>query len=146
MFYLIYISTAVELMKQDDLLSILDDSRRNNLRDEITGVLLYSEGIFMQALEGDEELVMALYKKIEKDQMHKNMIMLISGETEQRAFPDWSMAFITLDHSQMDEIKGYINPFNKDLFKGDASTPAISILKTFAESNHLAISNHHSIT
>jgi len=137
MFYLIYISTAVELMKQEDLRSILADSRRNNLRDEITGILLYSEGIFMQAMEGKEDLVMALYRKIEQDTRHKNMIMLISDEIKERIFPEWSMAFLPLEQTKMDELKGYIDPLKKELFKGNSSTPAIAVLRTFAESNNL---------
>ena len=128
-------------MKQENLLSILADSRRNNLSNEITGILLYSEGVFMQALEGKEDLVMELYKKIEQDPRHKNMIMLISDDIKERTFPEWSMAFLPLDQIKMDELKGYIDPLKKELFKGNSAIPAISILRTFAESNNLIFNN-----
>jgi len=48
--YLIYFSSAVELMNQDQLLEILKVSRKNNAANHITGRLLYGEGSFVQVM------------------------------------------------------------------------------------------------
>jgi len=141
MYYLIYISTAVNLMDQQELSEILTDSRSNNAEHNITGILLYSEGIFLQALEGTESAVQEVYGNIEKDKRHKNLIILITGEEDNRMFPEWSMAFTTIDPVKLELLEGYINPQKKELFKGDAATSAISILKTFADSNQLTFTN-----
>ena len=141
MYYLIYISTAVNLMDQQELSEILTDSRSNNAEHNITGILLYSEGIFLQALEGTESAVQEVYSNIEKDKRHKNLIILITGEEDNRMFPEWSMAFTTIDPVKLELLEGYINPQKKELFKGDAATSAISILKTFADSNHLTFTD-----
>jgi len=137
MYYLIYISTAVKLMSQDDLADILTKSRANNIAKKVTGILLYSQGTFIQALEGDEEAVMETYHKIEKDGNHKNLVIIITGTSKQRVFADWSMAFISVDPNKMDELEGYINPLKQELFEGNETNPAITIMKTFADNNNL---------
>jgi hypothetical protein len=141
MYYLIYISTAIKLMNQQELCEILTVSRKNNIQNDITGILLYSEGIFLQALEGSKSSVNEVYSKIEKDKRHKNLIILITGESDNRMFPNWSMAFIPIEPTKMAEIEGYINPLKKQLFKGKATTSAMSILKTFADSNNLSFTD-----
>ena len=137
MYYLIYISTAVNLTSQKELADILVKSRTNNTANNITGILLYSQGTFIQALEGDAEIVTETYNKIEKDNRHKNLITLITGTSNQRVFADWSMAYISVDPDKMNELEGYINPLKKELFKGSDSNPAINIMKTFADNNNL---------
>ncbi|WP_461453275.1 BLUF domain-containing protein [Mucilaginibacter sp.] len=137
MYYLIYISTAVNLMSQQELADILVKSRANNTANNVTGILLYAQGTFIQALEGDEEIVTKTYNKIEKDDRHKNQITIITGTSKERVFADWSMAFISLDPKKMNELEGYINPLKKELFKGTDTNPAITVMKTFAENNNL---------
>ena len=64
MFRLIYVSTAVRLLNKDELVEILNVSREKNARLNITGLLLYKDGNFMQLLEGRKEDVLALYDVI----------------------------------------------------------------------------------
>lgn len=140
MYYLIYISTALNLMDQQELTDLLTQSREKNSHNNITGALLYSQGTFIQALEGDEETVNEIYTTILQDSRHKNIITVISGELKERVFPDWSMAFIALDPDKMTELEGYINPLKTQLFKGGYNNPAITVMKTFAENNNLNFS------
>jgi len=137
MYYLIYISTAVNLASQKELAEILVKSQANNALNNITGLLLYSQGTFIQALEGDAETVTETYNKIEKDDRHKNMIVLANGISNHRAFAGWSMAFVALDPDKMKDLEGYINPLKKELFKENDTNQAINIMKTFAENNNL---------
>lgn len=139
MYHLIYISTAVNLMSQDKLAELLTQSRKNNKALNITGMLFYAEGTFLQALEGDETAVNKIYAIIENDNRHKNVVTIISGESDVRVFPNWSMAFSAVNPEQMNKLEGYIDPLNKELFKGDNNNTAITILKTFAETNKLII-------
>jgi hypothetical protein len=50
MFYLLYVSSAVKLMDNDELLKLHKLSQKNNEKSEITGMLLYQEGNFMQII------------------------------------------------------------------------------------------------
>jgi len=136
--FLIYISTSIKLMSQDELASILSKSRQNNSAKNITGILLYSEGVFMQALEGDENDVQEIYTAITKDSRHKNIIKLTNGPLNERNFPQWSMGFVALQPEKMLELESYINPLSEKLFTHDSAHPALIILKTFVEHNNLS--------
>lgn len=137
--YLIYISAASKLMTDADLIKILADSRGNNKAKNITGMLLYGDGTFIQVLEGDEQDIADTYSKIEKDPRHKRLTVLATGELTKRNFPTWSMGFISTNAKEMDELDGYINPKNKNFLEHSNPHAAITVLKTFAQNNNIAM-------
>ncbi len=96
MLSLIYVSTSVKLLSDEELLDILKVSRENNSGKDITGLLLYKGGNFMQVLEGPDESVEAIYKKIEADPRHKDLTILSREQISTRQFPAWQMAFQNL--------------------------------------------------
>ena len=53
-------------------------------------MLLYKDGNFMQAIEGDEDVVRALHARIALDPRHRGLITLLEGSVPERQFPDWS--------------------------------------------------------
>ena len=61
---LMYASRAVPTVDQEELLAIVRKSKANNPAAGITGVLCFSEGIFLQALEGGRSAVNQLYARI----------------------------------------------------------------------------------
>lgn len=73
MFYLIYISSAAELMDEENLLLLLDQIRPINLSLGVTGMLVYQDGSFMQMLEGDNRHkgVMTMMRGILKKEILK---------------------------------------------------------------------------
>ncbi|WP_428390680.1 BLUF domain-containing protein [Lichenicoccus sp.] len=73
--------------------SILDVSRRNNLRAGVTGGLLFSAGCFAQVLEGPMDAVEDAFERIQCDGRHSEVTVLQAGPIASRDFPDWSMAF-----------------------------------------------------
>ena len=56
---LVYLSTATRPMTPADLESLLAVSRARNAADSLTGMLLYADRQFMQALEGPAPAVLA---------------------------------------------------------------------------------------
>ncbi len=100
MFYLIYVSSAAKLMSAEELLVILRCARDNNKKSNITGILLYQDGTFMQMLEGKEQAVMEMYKKIRNDSRHKGLIRTLTGNIKERNFEDWSMGFCNMDEAE----------------------------------------------
>jgi len=139
MYYLIYLSTAVKSITEDDLTAILEKSRLNNLEKQITGLLLYAEGAFIQVLEGDKKDVTYIFDKIIEDKRHKNVIVLITNDIDKRVFPNWQMGFSVIDQDKLAELEGYINPKKDNLFNDDVEHPAIIIMKSFVESNRLVV-------
>ena len=73
--------------------SILAVSRRNNSRDGLSGGLLFSEGCFVQVLEGPLAAVEAAFERIQCDERHSDVTVVQSGPIAARDFPKWSMAF-----------------------------------------------------
>ena len=73
---------------------ILKQSRKNNKQKQIVGGLLYGDGCFLQCLEGEEDVVSALYTKIEADQRHCDVTVLSRTLIDERSFGDWSMKYV----------------------------------------------------
>jgi hypothetical protein len=93
---LVYVSAACGRPQDLDLGSILQQSRRNNAADGITGMLLYAQGNFMQALEGEAAVVERVYQRISCDKRHRRVTLLDRFEIAARQFPNWSMALSSL--------------------------------------------------
>ncbi len=107
LYFLIYVSIANGDLTEQDLLELLEVSRENNTRDDITGMLLYKDRRFMQLLEGPENAVCATYNRITRDLRHRDVTLLLEGETQQRDFVDWSMGFQALDDDAARATPGY---------------------------------------
>lgn len=73
---------------------ILAKSRINNQRDEITGALLFNAGCFAQVLEGPIEKVEAAFERIQQDERHGDVSLLVLEPIDQRSFPNWAMGFM----------------------------------------------------
>ena len=113
MFYLIYVSSVIKLMEEDELLLLLQEAREKNQRLEITGMLLYKEGNFMQMLEGEKNVVLEVYETIIKDVRHKDVITIVTGDIKQRNFENWSMGFSNMDKAG--DFPKYNEYFKKNL-------------------------------
>ena len=66
-YQLIYSSQATVPMSVAELEEILVDARAGNEKRNITGALVYIDGIFLQVLEGERETVLSLMRSIEKE-------------------------------------------------------------------------------
>lgn len=137
---LVYVSRSVAPAGDAEMLDLLRQSRANNLRDDITGLLLYRSGRFMQALEGPHDLVHALYRRIVVDNRHTAVTTLIKFRTDARAFADWSMGFAHMDRIP-EEDRAAFSPFLEQEFDAaawqDAPHQAVRLLKAFRETDRL---------
>ena len=87
---LLYASRVVD-PQPDVIESILAQSRQFNPSTGITGILVYSGDIFLQAIEGGREAVSDLYGHIQKDARHKQVVLLHYEEISERRFSGWTM-------------------------------------------------------
>ncbi len=117
------------------LKELLSQSQTNNLRDDITGMLLYSAGAFVQVLEGGQQEVDTLYAKIVMDERHKNIIKLAYGRLEKRIFPTWSMGFKAVSPAQFKEFTAYFDLSDFKPINIDGMHPAVTIVHGFVDSN-----------
>jgi len=94
-------------LSNQELLEILRKSHENNRELDITGMLLYKGGNFMQVLEGSEENVDSLYEVIQKDSRHKDVFTISRETVEERQFSNWEMAFTNLDTPEIQNEPGF---------------------------------------
>lgn len=73
------------------LAGILSIARQNNRRDNISGALICRHDIYLQLVEGPAELIDALYARIQRDDRHTNIELLLEEEADERLFPAWAM-------------------------------------------------------
>lgn len=142
MYFILYVSTTEHPMSEQELVEILEVSRRNNEAKGISGMLLYKEserfgsGSFMQVLEGEEAVVTALYHQIVKDKRHHTIVPLESGAIETRSFPDWSMGFRTVNTEDLARIPGFADlgdqPFQAPGFINNPHD-ALALMREFYE-------------
>lgn len=92
MLQLIYISTAAPAMRDIEQSRILATSRRNNARDDISGLLFFNGRRFLQALEGPDAAVERAITRIKSDDRHSGIVTLSRRDVEVREFGDWAMA------------------------------------------------------
>lgn len=93
---LMYASRANAPMSDQELSLILKQSRAHNPAEGITGLLCYTDGIFMQVLEGGRDAINARYKQILSDARHHAVILLSYEEIGEREFAGWSMGQVNL--------------------------------------------------
>lgn len=93
---LVYASRAAEGVAQDELVAILKKSKANNPALGITGVLCFSQGIFLQMLEGGRGPVNRLYNRIAVDPRHTQVELMAYEEIGERRFAGWSMGQVNL--------------------------------------------------
>jgi len=114
LFHIAYVSFSFKSLTEKELEELLLDIRNRNKKQNVTGLLLYNDGSFIQVIEGEKETLNHLFEKISKDNRHENIVKLVEEPIEKRAFPDWSMGFEVLNYKQIDHIPGYSKFMNSE--------------------------------
>ena len=117
MYRLIYSSTPFGF-DNSTLNGLLIDSRENNQENDITGSLLCRADIYLQMLEGPEEKVLKTFDKIQKDDRHLEVeVLLRERDIDARLFPDWAMKDDPVESwmwSQEEVAQGAVKRSSKD--------------------------------
>jgi hypothetical protein len=92
---LYYASTATEVYLHHDIGKILKSCQTVNPSLNVTGMLFFGEGYFLQCLEGSRENINFLYRKIARDPRHKDVELLEFKDISERYFEEWSMKYVS---------------------------------------------------
>lgn len=90
---LIYSSRAELDLRLSDVQEILHTARTNNRSQNVCGMLFYNSRYFLQALEGEEQNVKALYAKIAEDFRHDDLNVVSEVNITEPIFSDWTMGY-----------------------------------------------------
>ncbi|MET0371432.1 MAG: BLUF domain-containing protein [Sphingobium sp.] len=88
-----YISSTRVPMSVAQCRSIVQTSRINNRRADVTGLLLFNSRRFLQVLEGPEAAVKQTFERICADDRHHGVVTLRTRDLSMREFGEWAMAF-----------------------------------------------------
>ena len=110
----IYASAASRDFESAELAELLLAARESNARLGLTGMLLYAEGSFFQVLEGQPDVVEALYAKIERDPRHDQVTLVIKEPIPKRYFNAWTMGFYEVSREELAGMSGVNDFFGKD--------------------------------
>ena len=135
---IVYLSSSTSDLTEEELSNILSTSRINNQAVDITGVLLYGKGSFIQVLEGEKAKIERLFAKISTDIRHTGVTRLLSMDIFERNFPAWRMGFKKM--KDVDEI-GLLNEQLDFKAKMSQNFPVQSpqifkLLQTFRDYNY----------
>ena len=83
-YQVLYHSRATQRPSEGQLRGLLAQSERSNARHRVTGLLLYSDGRYVQVLEGARTEVEALYARIRCDPRHQQVVTVSEGLGPQR--------------------------------------------------------------
>ena len=114
LFQLVYTSKRKPDCSDEEIDKILSSCKKNNPSRNITGVLLYSDTMFIQYLEGSSQEILALYDIIKEDSRHERSVMISYGPLKERAFPNWYMGAKTLTDKDVD-FHTDITPEDKEM-------------------------------
>jgi hypothetical protein len=117
-----YVSRVSEPISAEQLLALLMQCRRNNTAQGVTGMLLFGNGTFLQAIEGEEGVIDALLEKIWADPRHTDIRLLTRRAITAREYADWSMAFERISDEGTWKVEGLkhfaASDFNYDYLVG----------------------------
>lgn len=107
LYSIVYVSIATQEMSEEDLKKILKVGRANNKEADITGMLLYRDGFFIQAIEGEEAQVDTLYNKVIQDSRHTNHLLIYRRPIEKRIFSEHMMSAADLNVELFKDVEGF---------------------------------------
>jgi hypothetical protein len=98
---LAYVSSAKHLLSEDELKRLLETARQRNRKHQVTGVLLYNDGSFLQYIEGPPEGLAVVFRHIRRAPQHHDITELVHAPVAERVFPDWLMGFTQPTKSEL---------------------------------------------
>jgi hypothetical protein len=129
----LYASRSTEAPADRRLDRILEQSRRNNPRAGITGLLCSANDVFVQMLEGGRGEVSALFNRISTDPRHRDVTLLAFVEISERRFGNWTMGQVPIDNVNRALLLKYSEKPELDPFRLPAAA-TMALLEEFASS------------
>lgn len=118
---------------------ILMQSRKNNPKQKVGGVLYYGNGFFFQCLEGYSDAVNTLTAKIMKDDRHADVQILKVIPIEERLFKNWSMKYIPLEKDVINILKRHeVKQFNPYEFNNELIDEFVSLFAKISDPSEQA--------
>lgn len=116
----VFVGTAPTAVNEHEMLRLLKQARIANRKQNVSGMLLYIGGCFLQTLEGEPAMVDAVSGTIFRDKPRMRLTQIAREPITEREFSEWTMGFATVDSLEAGRLLG-----DEKLF---TSVPAIGRL------------------
>ncbi|MEM6821798.1 MAG: BLUF domain-containing protein, partial [Verrucomicrobiota bacterium] len=121
MHLIVYISQYTGPAENIDevLSSIVEKAKTRNPERDITGVLFYHNGTFLQIIEGPHASLEDLMSKLKEDSRHNKIERIIDEDISGRSFKEWNMDSFNLsetDKIDPDELRKIKNAYKRSFF------------------------------
>ena len=91
----VYCSRAAKGVDEVEVGRIVESAQRRNFARGITGVLVFSSGVFFQWIEGPPVRMQDLIENLHSDPRHYDVVPLDrSEEKRERLYPNWQMEWV----------------------------------------------------
>jgi len=95
--HLLYVSRATSPVSTEELNTLAARGAIRNHSASVSGMLLYSDGSFLQLLEGRDTTLEALFNRIRADPRHTDLQVLLKAPASKRLFARWYMGALNLE-------------------------------------------------
>ncbi len=126
---IVYVSTATPPMSESELEGLLIEARALNMVTHTTGVLLYSDGSFMQCFEAADADARITWNRIRASRRHTGIIELVNEQVAQRSFGDWQMGFARPPQSKLLALSSA--QWQRHADTGEANSAGLRLLREF---------------
>lgn len=134
-----YVSSSKNLTAKD-LEQLFYYTKRNNTELEVSGLLIYNSGNFLQIIEGKLENVEPLYNKINTDQRHNHLIKLIDAPLKERIFEDYDVGFVVVNnYEKVQKLRDYLNWIKQAEIQ--SVDKVVRIVENFIDNKYIHTSN-----
>ncbi len=130
---IVYASAAGEGFRPSDLPAILTSARARNAELSVTGMLLFEGTSFLQVLEGEPEVIDALFERIRADRRHTRVVLLLREPLACRSFSEWTMGASKVTLRELEHAVGAQDGFFQpiDSFSGLGDEKVRRVLELF---------------
>jgi Sensors of blue-light using FAD len=98
---ILYCSIAKQPMDEHALHALAESVAPINRMDHITGLLMYSDNVFVQLIEGPRQAMQHLWSRLLRDSRHFGIVQLYHyRELESRTCQSWDMKLVSFDTLQ----------------------------------------------
>jgi len=119
---------------EPEVARILAQSRRNNPRHNVGGVLCYLDGHFFQCLEGEADEVESVYRRIAGDPRHQDVRILSRRPVGRRRFEDWSMKYAVADETVRRLLQQHgVHRFSPDALGNELTRALVSLFQAASD-------------
>lgn len=134
---IIYISEATANLSEPALLTLLQQARAEHQHAQLTGLLVYREGRFLQIMEGPEAPLREFFSRVASDPRHGKLELLADGPKPSPDFQQWHMSFACAMPQRCAQLPGYLSV--EELLAVAEDTSVRQLISEFLEASYVPL-------